>query len=344
MKKLILVMVASALVFMISCRQKSLSLEDGMYAEIDTAKGLILIKLEFEKAPLTVTNFVGLAEGSIENSFRPAGKPFYDGLTFHRVVKDFVIQGGDPRGDGSGNPGYNFPDEFHPELQHNSPGIVSMANAGPHTNGCQFFITLKASPHLDNLHSVFGKVVQGMEVVEKIEQGDKINGIKIIRQGIKARNFSADQQSFRKLLEQAFKRVQDELQKRVETEEKELAERFPDALKTASGLRYKILKQGKGNRPQRGDIIKAHYIGTLLNGTEFDNSYKRNEPIEFEAGTGRVIPGWDEALLDMQKGEKRLLIIPFRLAYGSRGAGRIIPPYSSLIFEVELLDITLPKK
>ena len=166
-------------------------LEDGMYAEMTTSKGVIILQLEFEKTPLTVANFVGLAEGSIENTAKKAGVPFYDSLKFHRVIKDFMVQGGDPLGNGSGGPGYKFKDEFVPELQHTGPGIFSMANAGPKTNGSQFFITHKATPWLNGKHTVFGHVIQGQDVVDAIVQGDIIVTVKIIRKGKTAKKFDA---------------------------------------------------------------------------------------------------------------------------------------------------------
>jgi cyclophilin family peptidyl-prolyl cis-trans isomerase len=166
-------------------------LEDGMYAEMTTSKGVIILQLEFEKTPLTVANFVGLAEGSIKNTAKKAGEPFYDSLKFHRVIKDFMIQGGDPLGNGSGGPGYKFKDEIVPELKHTGPGIFSMANAGPKTNGSQFFITHKATPWLDGKHTVFGHVIQGQDLVDAIVQGDIIVSVKIIRKGKSAKKFDA---------------------------------------------------------------------------------------------------------------------------------------------------------
>lgn len=176
--------------------------EDGLYAEIETTKGLIVLRFDFEKAPITVCNFVGLAEGKIKNSAKPLGTPYYNGLKFHRVIADFMIQGGDPLGTGGGGPGYTFPDEFNPVLRHNKGGIISMANRGPGTNGSQFFITHKATPWLDDRHSVFGETTEGMDVVNKIEQGDTIKSIRIIRVGEKAKNFKADNDSFNKMIEQ----------------------------------------------------------------------------------------------------------------------------------------------
>ena len=170
-------------------------MQDGLYAKMVTSKGDILLRLEFEKTPLTVCNFVGLAEGTIKSN-RPAGTKYYDGLKFHRVIADFMIQGGCPQGTGTGGPGYDFPDEIDPSLKHDGPGILSMANAGPSTNGSQFFITHKATPWLDGKHAVFGKVVEGQDVVNQIRQGDKIVRLEIQRVGEKAKAFKTDQAAF----------------------------------------------------------------------------------------------------------------------------------------------------
>jgi cyclophilin family peptidyl-prolyl cis-trans isomerase len=181
---------------------KKADLPDGLYAKITTARGVILCRMEFEKTPLTVCSFVGLAEGKLKTAVRQ-GQPFFDGLTFHRVVRTpspFVIQGGCPLGNGTGDPGYRFPDEIVPSLKHDGPGLLSMANAGPGTNGSQFFITLAETPWLNGKHTVFGKVMEGMDVVNRIQQGDKMTRVEILRVGEKAKAFLADQATFDSLL------------------------------------------------------------------------------------------------------------------------------------------------
>jgi len=318
--------------------QTDKSLKDGLYADFDTTKGEIIVNLEFEKTPLTVVNFVGLAEGT-KDSNRGKGVHFYDGLTFHRVIANFMIQGGDPKGNGTGGPGYSFPDEFDPTLKHDRPGILSMANAGPNTNGSQFFITHKDTPWLNGKHTVFGEVVQGQDVVNAIEKGDKINKLTIIRVGAKAKAFKADQETFDHLLKEMNHRAAEKARKEMEAQESIIKKRWPKAVTLPSGLKYVVTKKGTGSKtPARGTVVTAHYTGTLLNGTKFDSSVDRGQPFKFPVGMGRVIKGWDEAFLSMTKGEKRTLIIPPNLAYGSRGAGGVIPPNATLVFDVELID------
>ena len=340
----------------ISIMAQDNTLPEGLYAELDTTKGKILIQLEFEKTPLTVANFVGLAEGT-KDSNKPKGTKFYDGVIFHRVIPGFMIQGGDPDGTGRGGPGYRFADEFDASLRHTGAGILSMANAGPGSNGSQFFITLGATPHLDGKHSVFGKVLKGMDVVEAIGNSPrspqdrpvteiKMNTVKIIRQGDKAKAFKADQAAFDELLKKATLKVEEERKNAGAREQKQLEgviaslkTKYPKAelVTSKTGLQYFVVAEGKGDKPKPGTNIKAHYTGKLVNGMVFDSSIERGEPIAFAVGVGQVIPGWDEALVDMKKGEKRVLIIPSQLAYGARGAGGVIPPNATLIFDVELV-------
>ena len=308
--------------------------KEGMYAKIKTNKGDIMLELEFEKTPLTVANFVGLAEGKIKNNKKEVGEPYYDGLKFHRVIADFMIQGGCPDGNGMGGPGYQFPDEIHPDLKHSGPGILSMANAGPGTNGSQFFITHKETPWLDGKHTVFGKVTEGQDVVDAIAQDDKIIEIDIIRKGENAKKFDS-KTIFDKELEKLEKQAAEKAKK---------AKEAIDALKkgakvTSSGLAYKIIKKGTGAKAEAGKTVSVHYTGKLSNGTKFDSSYDRNQPIEFELGRGMVIKGWDEGISLLNVGSKATFIIPPDLAYGARGAGGVIPPNATLIFDVELVEI-----
>jgi len=310
----------------------------GLYAKMATSKGDILLKLEPEKAPLTVVNFVGLAEGT-KDSNKPKGTHFYDGLIFHRVINNFMIQGGDPLGTGRGGPGYKFPDEFDSSLRFDGPGVLAMANAGPNTNGSQFFITHVATPWLNGKHTIFGKVVKGQDVVNAIRKGDKINKVTIIRMGAKAEGFKADQKEFDKLLLEHQSKIKKKMRNKMSKDQKIINEKWPNAIKTPSGLMYVVTHKGIGDAtPTRGTMVTAHYTGYLLDGTKFDSSVDRGQPFKFPVGTHRVIKGWDEAFLGMTKGEKRTLIIPPELGYGARGAGKIIPPNSTLVFDVELLD------
>lgn len=315
-------------------------LEDGLYAKFNTSQGEIVTTLEFEKTPLTVANFVGLAEGTkdLGGGAKAQGEKYYDGLTFHRVIPDFMIQGGCPLGSGTGGPGYTFPDEIDASLKHDTPGILSMANAGPGTNGSQFFITHVPTPWLDGKHTVFGHVVEGQDVVNKIKQGDKIESVEIIRVGKKAEAFKADQAAFDALLEGLEKRQREKALAAMEEELKVIDTNWPDAVTTPTGLKYVVKEEGTGDAtPSTGAMVKAHYTGKLLDGTKFDSSYDRGTPIDFPVGQGRVIKGWDEAFLGMKKGEKRVLIIPPDLGYGPSGRGPI-PPNAYMVFDVELVD------
>lgn len=314
-------------------------LPDGLYAAIETDKGAILLQLEYEKTPLTVTSFVGLAEGTINFKNRDPGKPYYDGLKFHRVIKGFMIQGGDPFGTGTGGPGYQIPNEIDPSLRHSGPGVLAMANAGPDTNGSQFYITHAATPHLDGKYTVFGHVVEGQDVVDAIQQNDRIIHVVIVRKGKKAEKFKADQGSFDRLYKTAMETLEKKKGAARAEDLKIINEKWPEAKETRSGIRYIIEKEGNGKRPASGSEVSVNYTGSLLNGQVFDSSYSRKKPIEFVAGAGRVIPGWDETVLLMAEGEKRVVIIPPELAYGSSGAGGVIPPNAYLVFEMELVEI-----
>ncbi len=308
---------------------------DGLYAVIDTEKGTIIVNLEYKKVPMTVANFVGLTEGVL--NLEDPGENFYAGLNFHRVINDFMIQAGCPNGDGTGGPGYSFPDEFDPSLRHDGPGVVSMANAGPGTNGSQFFITHVKTPWLNDKHSVFGHVVEGQDVVNKIKQGDKINNVTIERIGEEAEKFIVTQQIFSDLVEKAVKVAADRRRKEIESIENEIKNRFPNAKETSTGLKIVVQKSGDGKAsPKMGDKVKVHYQGSLMDGRVFDSSYNRGQAVELKIG--EVIEGWNEALVNMTKGDKWTLIIPPELGYGVHGFPGVIPPNSYLIFDVELLD------
>lgn len=308
-------------------------MNNGIYAKFITSKGDILVSLEYEKTPGTVGNFVALAEGNLENSAKPQGTPYYNGLKFHRVISDFMIQGGCPLGTGTGSPGYQFDDEFHSDLRHDGPGVLSMANAGPGTNGSQFFITHVATPWLDGKHTVFGKVTEGQDVVNAVAQGDEMS-IEIIRVGEEAEKWNAVE-AFRTFEGARAKREEEEKRK-----QKELLDQVSAGYdETESGLRYKILQNGDGKQATKGAMVSVHYKGQLLDGTVFDSSYKRKQPIDFAVGVGQVIPGWDEGIQLLKVGDKARLVIPSNLGYGARGAGGVIPPNATLIFDVELMNV-----
>lgn len=362
-----------ALLSIESCHSlENSKLDDGLYAKIITDKGNILIKLEFEKVPITVANFVSLAEGNNKNvkeSLR--GRPYYDGLTFHRVVPNFVIQGGDPDGNGSGGPGYKFQDEFPKDdegkllFTHYKAGTLSMANAGPGTNGSQFFITHKETPHLDGKHSVFGYVVEGLEVVNAIAQGDVIKKIEILRIGKKAKSFEAA-----KLIDETLKADEERLVKEAEVQKKALedlpktmeakANFFKEAklkAKTlASGLKLYVTEEGTGEKPESTAQVLVNYAGYFTDGNLFDTNWadiaktygkynanraQQNGYRPFPApynNEARLIPGFREGLLQMNYGDKALLFIPSHLGYGETGAGNVIPPNTDLVFEIQIVN------
>lgn len=309
-------------------------MQDGIYAKFKTNKGEILAQLTYQKTPGTVGNFVALAQGDMDNSAKPQGTPYYNGLKFHRVIADFMIQGGCPQGTGTGSPGYQFDDEFLPELKHDAPGVLSMANAGPGTNGSQFFITHVATPWLDGKHTVFGLVTQGQEVVNAIAQGDVIEELEIIRVGEEANNWNAIE-AFRTFDGEREKKAA-EAKAKAEEELEKLAAGFE---KTASGLRYKLIHEGTGAKAENGKQVSVHYEGSLPNGQVFDSSFKRKQPIDFQLGVGQVIAGWDEGIQLLKVGDKARFVIPPNLGYGSRGAGGVIPPNATLIFDVELMAV-----
>lgn len=320
-----------------SCNMNNYSdLSDGLYADLETSKGNIILELYYEQVPTTVSNFVALAEGNhpvVDNQHE--GKRYYDGLKFHRVIEDFMIQGGDPTGTGSGGPGYQFDDEFNEELKHDGPGVLSMANAGPGTNGSQFFITHVETPWLDGKHSIFGKVNSGQDVVDEIEQDDIIKTVKVVRIGEAAKSFNAPKNFENYISEKSEADIL-----RAEAEKESLEKLSEGMQETESGIKYKISKEGTGPNAKKDDLLSVHYSLQLVDGSEIDSSFTRGAPIEFTCGVGQVIKGWDEAMQLLNKGSKARLIIPSELGYGAVGAGNgVIPPNATLIFDVELVDI-----
>ena len=374
MRRLNLVALLSAMFVFFSCNSQKKAykdLGDGLFADIETTQGNIIVKLNYKETPITVANFVTLAEG--KNTFVKAeykGKPFYNGTIFHRVIKDFMIQGGDPTGTGMGEPGYRFEDEIVPTLKHDKKGTLSMANAGPATNGSQFFITQVPTPHLDGRHTVFGETVKGLEVIDAIantktvmndkpEKDIKINKITIIANGKDAKSFNAV-----KVFEDYFKEI-NKREREKEAKTKAAAAKFleevkvqePQAKALPSGVKIFKLVDGKGKQPNHTHQVMVNYAGYLKNGTLFDSNVKEIEeaygkynslreqqggyqafPMPYNT-SAQLIPGFRDALLTMKVGDKIRVFIPAALGYGERGAGDVIPPNSDLIFDIEITDI-----
>lgn len=349
MKKILLLFATALIIFNCKPIYKKMnidkafydSLPNGVYAKMQTSKGEMIIQFFDKDAPVTVANFVGLAQGTIENTAKPKGTPYYDGIIFHRVIKDFMIQGGDPTGTGMGDPGYKFDDEKN-ELKHEGKGYLSMANSGPNTNGSQFFITEVATPWLDGRHTIFGKVINGLETIDTIATVEKgaqdkpkedvvIQRVEIFTKGDEYQNYDAA-----KIFNEGKNKISENNKK---NEEKKFEALKQGMQQTASGLFYKITKQGSGNSAEAGKVVSVHYAGRLVNGQEFDNSFRRGQPIEFPVGVGQVIKGWDEGILLLKEGDSATFLIPPDLGYGSRGAGGVIPPNSWLVFDVELVRV-----
>lgn len=355
MKKSILLLLL-AVSSLYSCKDDHSNLPDGLYADIETNKGHIIVELDYKKAPITVANFVTLAEGKNEfiTDENLKKKPFFDGLKFHRVITDFMIQSGDPLGTGSGDTGYKFKDEFS-DLKFDKAGVLAMANNGPGTNSSQFFITHVETPWLDNKHTIFGHVVEkGQEVVNKVVQGDNIVVVTIIRNGEAAKKFDAV-----KVFHDYFADIAKEKNKYAGAQKEKVdfyASIRPKATKTSTGLEYVITEKGSGKKPAAGTQVYIHYAGFLEDGTLFDSSIEEvnktfgkfdaaraeqhgYQPIPFQAGKkDGLIPGFIEGIEKLSFGDKAVLFIPSHLAYGATGAGGVIPPNANIIFEVQLLE------
>jgi len=333
--------------------------EDRILARLLTNRGVIVLELDYEKTPLTVANFIGLAEGTIDNGVFPPSRPFFDGTKFHRVVPGHVIQAGKPGGTTAEGPNYEIPNEIHPGLGHERAGVVGMANSGPHTNGSQFYITLADRSYLDGDYTVFGRVVEGLDVVKSVVQGDVIASVEIVRSGPRAASFTADATSFPALLKDARRRVLEAAIAKEKREAAIIAANWPQAVTTPSGLKYQILKSGGGDYPQKGNRLKVIYSGLTLAGRRFYSGAHDGrpsptppaEPFLYRPDEMPLTPALEYALATMKKGEKRVVIAPSSLAYGPRGfygleqpGGErfVISPGTTLVYEVELLDSLKP--
>ena len=330
--------------------------DEGVYTELFTNKGKIKLFLEHEKVPMTVSNFVGLAEGAIKNDAFPLGTPFFDGSIFHRVVPGHVIQAGAPVGTEKRGAGYSFPNEIHPEFSHNKAGMLGMANGGPHTNSNQFYITLGDRSYLDIDYPIFGHVVEGMDVVNKIVQGDTIKNVRIVRVGESAESFKPTTEIFTKMVQLAKVRVLEDEKLKAEKEAEIISKNWPDLISIEDEIQYQIKKNGVGEKPVEGSILTIKYSGQFLDGRNFCSSADKGIPMwgdngesfEFIIGESSINTGFDKSVKEMIKGEKRIVILPATLAYGRRGFyGKekpgerrfVISPYTILVYEIEMLDV-----
>ncbi|MGA2534300.1 MAG: peptidylprolyl isomerase [Candidatus Aminicenantales bacterium] len=357
---LAMIVLAASILLLAACAKPKYP--DGLYAEVTTNKGLIVLQLEFEKTPMTVANYVGLAEGTIANAAFPAGTPYFDGTKWHRVVAGHVIQCGIPKtakAGTDGRPGYEFPNEIVlPDLNHGRAGMVNMANGGPHTNGSQWCITLGDRSYLDGDYTVFGHVAEGMDVVFKIVQGDEVQSVKIVRVGKAAKAFRPTTDSFKAMVEAAKVRVAEADAKMKAAEEFAIQENWPSAIALENGLKYVVLREGKGKLPVGGQRLNVSYSGKcLLSGKAFVSTADEGKPywgetpaaFEFMLGKPKVNPGIDAIVALMKKGEKRLVIVPATLGYGRSGYYArqrpnekrfVISPNTLLVYEVEFIDVS----
>lgn len=347
--------------------QDTPSRPDGLYAEIHTSKGLIVARLEPELTPLAVTNFVGLAEGTIDNAAFDPGRPFYDGTVWHRVAPGHVIQTGIPDSERANGPGYVFPNEIHAGLSHDHAGALNMANGGPNTNGSQFCITLGDRSYLDGDYIVFGEVVEGMDVVLRIVQGDVVDSVRVARVGEAARAFRADTETFRERVRTAEARVQEHEARKREAEARWIEATWPDATGEPGRVLTRELAAGTGSPPRDGPLrvryrgTRVRYMGHLLGyeGPELEVTSFGSGPdgvpgfvdppraFTFVPGETSLNPGLDGVLATMTPGERRLVIVPAELGYGRSGLyppetpGEprfVISPNTLLAYEVEVLE------
>ncbi len=322
---------------------KVLDGKEGLFAVIETDSGNIALELFYKQTPLTVTNFVGLAEGTLDAA---KGNPFYDGLKFHRVIskangdpQDFMIQGGDPKGNGTGGPGYRFADEIVDELTFSKPGLLAMANAGPGTNGSQFFITIVPTQWLTGKHTIFGQVVdsESQNVVNKLKANTVIKKVSIYRLGDEAKAFTATQADFDRLQEEVGAKEKAAKEKYLKDQIAIINKDYPNAKQDSNGIYYIVEKEGSGDKTGKKKKVSTNYTGKFLSGEIFDSSIGR-EPLDFVTGAGQMIPGFDLMVQDMCVGEKRTVILPPEYGYGEQGYPGVIPGNAYLIFEIELIS------
>ena len=362
-------------ILIVSCQDKHSDLEDGLFAEFKTTHGTMVAQLYYEKAPITVANFVALSEGNhpdVQEVFK--GKPYYNGIIFHRVMDGFMIQGGDPLKTGKGGPGYQFIDEIT-NLKHDKAGVLSIANSGPATNGSQFFITEAPTPWLDGLHTIFGQLVKGIEIQDSISNVKTgianrpitdvvINELNIIRKGEAAQLFDAPKTWGNKDKIQEKLKIDEERKMELELRRMDslakldiikLEDYKKKSIKQKSGLKIYVIKQGRGIKPKNGKIVKLYADGYLTNGILFwSNNKQINEihgqydaekegrgfydPIEMELSPDmQLIPGFKEAVYTMNVGDIIYCHIPSHLAYGSQSRG-LITPNSDLNFIIHMVS------
>lgn len=340
--------------------------QNGLYAEIHTSKGVIVARLEPDLTPMTVANFVGLAEGTIANAAFDPARPFFDGSAFHRVVPGHVIQAGIPASDRADAPGYSFPNEIHAGLSHDHAGALGMANAGPHTNAGQFYITLDDRSYLDGDYIVFGDVVDGMDVVMRIVQGDVVDSVRIVRVGAKAETFRPTTVSFQERVRAAARRVAMQAASKRRAEQEWIADNWPNASGAAGGVATVRLAEatgeplGSGPRRVRYMGTEVRYLESLLGysgpaleltpfGSGADGAPGYFDPARafpFIPGESTINAGLDQVIADMMPGERRVAIVPAELGYGRSGfyapetPGEprfVISPNTMLVYEVEVL-------
>lgn len=331
---------------------------DGLFAEVHTPKGVFVIDLAFDKTPMTVANFVGLAEGTIRNDAFSMGTPFFDGSTFHRVVPGHVIQGGIPASEEADGSGTAILNEIDRTLSHSRAGMVGMANAGPHTATNQFYVTLGDRSYLDGDYAVFGEVVQGMDIVMRIVQDDAIDSIRIVRVGGVAAAFRPTTERFLELVATVRRQVAAEEQRKHAAEADYLRRHWPNPITTEAGWQYVVLREGTGTPPAVGDTLSVRYTGQTAFGLQFGSAGDGGEPgwlapgtaagatFVFAVGTTTVTPGFDDAVAQMRRGERRVVIVPATSGYARSGYYApprrrekrfVISPNTLLIYMVEVL-------